>query len=285
MPIYRGFKVENIVTVDKLYNIYVAQHDAGYFFPGESHDFWECSYCLKGKTCVGADEKIYHLQPGDFMCFKPMGFHTFMESDVDATVLTLSFGASGEIMDFFSDKLFTLSDDQKEILDSIYELLDTEFELDFPVPKKTTYHRFFVPSPIKLQLAATYITQLLISIRTNSTIAPASESTDAKIFKKAIDYMNKNIYAQISTPDISAHCGISQSGLKRLFAKSTGYPIHKYFLKMKLTAASLCLKNGENITRTAMKFGFPSQSYFSVVFKREMGISPTEFKLHYEKDK
>ena len=278
MKMYSGHKINNVVTIDKLYNIYVARHEAGYFFPGESHDFWECSFVLEGKTCVGADEKIYHLQTGDFMCFKPMGFHTFMESDVDATVLTLSFSASGDIMDFFTDKLFTLSDSQKAILDNIFQILPTEFKLDFPVPEKTHYFRFFEKTPIKLQLAATFITQLLLSLYENSTANPSLQSPEAIAFKKAIDYMNKNIYSQISIAEIAKYCGVSQSGLKRIFAKSTGHPVHKYFLKLKLNAASMCIKNGESITATALKFGFPSQSYFSIVFKRETGISPSEYK-------
>ena len=282
---HRGTKIENIISVNEIYDIYVAQHKKGFFFPGESHDFWECSFVIEGNTHVGADENIYHLSEGDLMCFKPLGYHTFLEGEEDATVLTISFSASGYPMDFFKDKSFTLSDEQKAIANSLIELLPTEFELDLPVPEKTVYLRFFEKTPFQLQLAGTYITQLLISLFQTSTIAPASNAPDAMIFKKAVDYMNNNIGSQISIPDIANHCQVSLSGLKRYFLKFTGIGVHKYFFKLKINAAAQSLKNGSTITEAAYKFGFPSQSYFSASFKRETGITPTEYKSKFNSNK
>ena len=276
--IHIGTKIENIVSVTEIYNIYVAQHKKGFFFPGESHDFWECSFVVEGNTHVGADENIYHLSQGDLMFFKPLGYHTFLEGENDATVLTFSFSASGYPMDFFKDKSFTLSDEQKAIVNSLISILPTEFELDVPVPEKTVYLRFFEKKPLQLQLAGIYITQLLLSLFQSNTLTPASTSPDAMVFKKAVAYMNSNINKQISITDVAAHCQVSLSGIKRYFLKFTGIGVHRYFLKLKINAAAESIKNGSTITEAAYKFGFPSQSYFSVAFKRETGISPTEYK-------
>ena len=46
----------------------------------------------------------------------------------------------------------------------------------------------------------------------------------------------------------------------------------------KIKAAIELLQDGENVSNVAERIGFGSQSYFSKAFKRETGISPSEFK-------
>lgn len=278
MAQHKSYEFENLIVIDKFYPCYVSILEKSFFFPGESHDFWECSYVLSGSADVGADENVYHINKGDFVCYKPMGFHTFIHNTTDTTVMTLCFSAHGRLMKHFQNRLFTLSDDQKKILELIEKRLPTEFELDFTVPKNTKYLRFINDDMQNLQLVAAYMTELLFSIYENNQTNDMIESAETIIFKKAVDYMKKNIYRSLSLPEIANHCNTSQSGLKRVFAKFTGYPVHKYFLRMKIDTASMCLKNGEGVSQIAAKLGFSSQAYFSSVFKREMGASPREFK-------
>lgn len=69
---------------------------------------------------------------------------------------------------------------------------------------------------------------------------------------------------------------MSQATLKRIFARYTGIGIHKYFLQLKIKSATELLQSGMNVCQTSEKLGFSSQCYFSTVYKRETGKSPSE---------
>ena len=51
-----------------------------------------------------------------------------------------------------------------------------------------------------------------------------------------------------------------------------------YFNKMKIESAQNLIKNGMTVQETANMLGFSNQNYFSTVFKRITGKSPTFYK-------
>ena len=52
----------------------------------------------------------------------------------------------------------------------------------------------------------------------------------------------------------------------------------KYFNNIKITAAKSMLKEGFTVKETSEKFGFSNQNYFSTVFKKITGKSPSDFR-------
>ena len=100
----------------------------------------------------------------------------------------------------------------------------------------------------------------------------------SKTFKKAVHYMNKNVYKNLTVTDIAKYCTSSSSTIKRIFDKYAGIPVHQYFLKLKMQKATMLLKNGASVSNTAEILNFCSQAYFSKAYKREMGFSPSELK-------
>ena len=78
--------------------------------------------------------------------------------------------------------------------------------------------------------------------------------------------------------EIAAAVHLSVSALKRIFKKYAGMGVHKYFLKLKLKTAIELLENGDSVTEIAKKLNFSSQAYFTNVFKRETGESPSLYR-------
>ena len=52
----------------------------------------------------------------------------------------------------------------------------------------------------------------------------------------------------------------------------------KYFNQLKINRAILFLKAGHSVSHIANNMGFSSPGYFSIVFKRETGMLPLEYK-------
>ena len=53
--------------------------------------------------------------------------------------------------------------------------------------------------------------------------------------------------------------------------------VTSYFTNIKIRRAMTYLKEGKSVKETAVLLGFDDQNYFSTVFRRIVGQSPTEY--------
>lgn len=103
-------------------------------------------------------------------------------------------------------------------------------------------------------------------------------SDDTAIFYEALNYMKENLDKDLSISNIAAYLCVSSSKFKRVFKKHSLLSVHKYLLTLKTEAAKEMLLEGVSSKMVSKKLGFENQNYFSAVFKRETGESPSNFK-------
>ena len=107
------------------------------------------------------------------------------------------------------------------------------------------------------------------------------DSYDEIIRKKAIKYMHTHISEQPSVTAIAEHCQVSISKLKRIFCEKYNIGVHQYFINLKICRAIQLLRDGLNVSQITDFLGYSSQPYFSTCFKRETGLTPSEYKSKY----
>ena len=120
--------------------------------------------------------------------------------------------------------------------------------------------------------------------RLMSYIIRENQSTDS-IHRKSTDYINLSIkfiehnYSRlISVNDIAASAGISRSHLYRLFTQELNITPNEYLIQYRLNNACKLLRDSNiNISEAAYSSGFSDPLYFSRVFKRVKGMTPTEY--------
>ncbi len=114
------------------------------------------------------------------------------------------------------------------------------------------------------------------------------ESSLSKLDKEFIDHINELIDRNInnidfSIADITSNLAISRSLLhikmKNLLNTSAG----DYIRKRRLNKACALLCDGYNVSETAFNTGFADPNYFSKAFKKELGMTPTEYINNYRK--
>ncbi len=95
----------------------------------------------------------------------------------------------------------------------------------------------------------------------------------------AINYINHHFTNEISLSELADMCFMSQSHLFRLFKKRLGMtPIdYKNHLRIKKAKKLLCDPQC-SIGEIADILGFENACYFTRVFKKHSGISPTEYR-------
>lgn len=110
-------------------------------------------------------------------------------------------------------------------------------------------------------------------------IYKARESRQTPPIEKAVAYINNNYARSISLEDIAAVVGLSPAYLSRLFKKEMGRTVTDYLTLVRIEAAKRMLLGGKaTIEEIAVATGFNEATYFSRVFKREVGVSPGVFR-------
>ena len=97
-------------------------------------------------------------------------------------------------------------------------------------------------------------------------------------FEAAVEFLAAHISENLTLAEIADGCSMSVSKLKMLFReKCSGGPIN-YFNSLKMEKAKEMIREGKlNFTEIADRLGFASLHYFSRLFKKITGLSPTEY--------
>ncbi len=278
--VWLAYSIKEQIRITDMYSLFEVHYDNGYEFPGETHNFWECVYIIKGEALVSGNERVYNLAQGSIIFHKPLELHKFIvNSPEGARLFIFSFSAEGPLTAYLEEKVFELSDFQKGIMAELLAFLRARTDQgSLAAGTPCSYLEPFHTQPTYPQMLASWLQQLMLSLAEAGAVSSVSSAPDVLIFRNAISYLNSNIHRQASVPEIALFCNVSQASIKRIFDRYAGMGIHKYLLKLKIKAAAELLQAGETVSNVAEKLGFNSQSYFSRAFRRETGLMPSSLK-------
>ncbi len=101
-----------------------------------------------------------------------------------------------------------------------------------------------------------------------------------------LDLLMSAIQGQIAHFDLSEFCRqhqLSERALKALFRQQTGMMPAQYLRQLRLCRAKFLLRSSSClIGEIAARCGFDDSNYFSVVFMRETGLTPSAFRQQFE---
>ncbi len=97
--------------------------------------------------------------------------------------------------------------------------------------------------------------------------------------KKALLFIEMNYGNAITIEDIADNAGISVSSCLRLFCTIIGNTPIRYLVRFRLQKAAeeFQRRNEKTIAETAYSCGFTDASYFNRCFRKEYGMTPSEF--------
>ena len=117
-------------------------------------------------------------------------------------------------------------------------------------------------------------------VRANGgTDANVASGHDADVCQQAISYMKAHIDKQVTIKELAEYTGYIPTHFAAVFRKSVGHPPIAYFILLKIQAAAQYLQNTRlKVNQIAAKFGYEDFSYFSRVFSKVMGCSPSDYR-------
>ncbi|WP_240941841.1 AraC family transcriptional regulator [Paenibacillus sp. HB172176] len=97
--------------------------------------------------------------------------------------------------------------------------------------------------------------------------------------EKAIQYMTERLEDNVSLSELAAQAALSVPHFTQLFKKKTGYSPIDYYLRLKIQLAGQYLDlTDQSVKAIGARVGFQDPYYFSRLFKKIMGKSPSAYR-------
>ena len=114
----------------------------------------------------------------------------------------------------------------------------------------------------------------------NQAINQERDMTTRQVIQQAKQYIMDNYQnPDLSVEMICRHLHMSPAYFSTMFKKETGQAYIAYLTEIRLNkAVELLNKTDDKTYVIASKVGYQEQNYFSYVFKKKFGVSPTKFR-------
>lgn len=120
------------------------------------------------------------------------------------------------------------------------------------------------------------------------TVVPSSYASarEKQLLEPVVAYLTANLTdPELSLKTLPGLAGVSDAYLRRIFKKQYGTGPAGFVIRRRIQLARQLLVSGENYTvaQVAAMSGFKDPLYFSRCFKKQLGLSPTQYcKAHAE---
>jgi len=129
----------------------------------------------------------------------------------------------------------------------------------------------FIPELLKEEVRLAYADTVLLPRRPH----------DERILQ-VLEFLHQHLTENPSVPLASDAVFMSASRLQHLFKQECGIGMGEYVLKLRLLRTRRYLLGSNwSIGRVAEMGGFPSQSYFGAMFRREFGMPPLRYRRKF----
>ena len=96
--------------------------------------------------------------------------------------------------------------------------------------------------------------------------------------KQALDYMERNYNTEISLDEVAKYVGVSPQHFSKIFKLETGTNYVDWITELRMEQAKQYLTEGRRtIKEICYLVGYKDPNYFSRIFKKKFGISPSDY--------
>lgn len=104
----------------------------------------------------------------------------------------------------------------------------------------------------------------------------------SKQVARCLDYIYDHLHTKITVGILAEYVDLSESYLSRLFKKEVGVGISEYIQGKKIeTAQNMLIYSDYGPSDIASTLAFPSQSYFTEIFRKRTGLTPVAYRMQH----
>lgn len=230
---------------------------------------YQLNYISRGAGIFENRFGRFQVKEGSMLVIKPNEWHRYRPHFKSGWTENYV-GFKGTIADHFLDNpLFSVK--QPVLQPGIHEeLIDTHLKIMDLVEKE---------QPAYQQIASGMVVKLLGYVISFEKQREFSGKHIATVINEARFLMRQNTDREINLEELARQKNVGYSYFRKMFRNYTGVPPGQYHLQLRIMRAKEMLATTDkSVKEISLELGFQTIHYFSLIFKKKVGINPSEFR-------
>jgi AraC-like DNA-binding protein/quercetin dioxygenase-like cupin family protein len=252
------------------------------------HDYFELVYVYSGRGAYQVQDREFNIEEGDLVVLNGYFYHRLSEVRTDqfrAVVLYIQPGvlSAGDSTGGQAQYLmpFLLQDETFPHVISRNSGIPTRiFNLMLKIHQELP-----AASDRSRLVARTYLEMILVMLINHykgqfaTAEAFSRRQRTLERLRPLFDYIDVHYPEPIALSCATGIVGMSKPHFMRCFKKATGQSFDTYLNRFRITKAQALLASTDlSITRVGQDVGFADQSYFGLVFRRLLQVTPRDYR-------
>lgn len=250
--------------------------DGNYYRDRHWHRSVEIFAVCEGELGFHIDDRLWLLQPGEFMIVNSNEIHA-VDSPLPNRTVVLQIPVklfedyfTGEQFIWFTHEPGTRDERFMELVKELYRIYE-EKPCGYDMKMRCIFYNIMYYLVKDYRLTETDQE----SVRRNRSMTRLSSITA---------YMKENYTGDLSLEEVAKVFGYSPAYLSRMFRKYAGVSFKEHVQSIRLGYAVKDLESGRySITETAMRNGFSGSKAFARALRKKYGMLPSEYKEKKDK--
>ena len=231
--------------------------------PLHIHDCTELFFCVKGNVSFLVDERVYPVEEGEAILFRPNQVHMCLFEKTTEYEFDCLWIDPGELAETFrlsktelSSPVLSFPQKISEELADLFTHLSDDAD---PLERTASLLRIF----------------LLLKKKNESS---SSEYPMPVAFRNILEDINRRFCDLNTLSELCAEHFVSPATLNRWFRRYLQITPHEYIESKRLSYAFERLCAGASVSDACVAAGFSDCSHFITLFRRKFGKTPLQFK-------
>ncbi len=254
-----------------------------------SHDHYEFYLFLEGQADYRLGSQLHRLEPGDHLLIPPGIRHNAERVSPDQPYRRFVLWFSKPYFDALCRQdpdgygyAFRLAKERGGLhLRPDYITVQETLGLLMSLLEEQQNSRPFRSLSLRLSIASflVYLNRLTYDLEN-----PASASYESALYASLCDYINQHLEEDLSLDRLASFFFVSKYHISHVFKDNMGISVHQYILKKRLHASKNAILSGMALNRIHETYGFHDYTAYYRAFKKEYGLSPTEYREQHSMD-
>lgn len=237
------------------------------------HSLFEVYYMKSGSCSYLVDNSIFEVVSGDIILIPEGVIHKTNYGTEPHTRLLINCtrGYIPNDVQAVMDKIIYHYRNEKTVkdVDNIFHKIEEEIE------KQDEFSQGIIQN----------LVQELFYLIARNQDKTKTTSDSSSFIEDCLKYVKENYSQSLTLTDVAKKHAVSPEHLSRTFKKETGFGFNEFVNLVRLQKAEIMLKNenGKSVSEIAYACGFNDSNYFSVIYKRTYGMTPSEAKKKIDK--